>query len=102
MLISRSTTEFAAALWGQHCAAQLPAKLDELEIELAGVQSTHSKMANNYSTDKCTAAILQQFTDKQPAEAAAKVWDTLQGQLTQVLASKVRVASPARPELLVA
>ena len=64
------------------------AKLDEFEVELAEVQFAHSKMANSYSTDKCTAAILQQVSDKQPADAAAKVWDTLQGQITKVLASK--------------
>ena len=31
---------------------------------------------------------MQQVSDRQPADAAAKVWDTLQGQFDKVLASK--------------
>jgi phage shock protein A len=69
--------------------AERKARLDELEVELAQVQCTHSKMADNYSTGKCTTAILQQVSAKQPADAAAKVWSTLQGQIDIVLESKV-------------
>ena len=56
---------------------------DDLEKAIAEKASVHSKLVSSVGTGKDAPA--PQLTEKQKADGAAKVWDTLEAKLAKVL-----------------